>query len=427
MCILRHVQIKEATQGMKTHSFPTFLKIFNSQRRNMQNLEMRSSGDQGGFTIQKTSVAKPRTGRKKQKSGKQQKESIFPPPIIDEDPRPTNNHEKVVFIKEGEGIQREHKIQERFDFLPPLVSQVVELWKRRQAWHREEKSLTLQIKGFCRRLCPLSPGKDKIEVTESGKKIFAKNPEADRLYKAIMGSGEHELFNVALLSAMPLMAARDIIETSRLEVEKEYLKLAKKLPGYKFCTETDGVTPAFLIAIVGEAPGVNHQSLLDFDTQHRLWKRLGLSCMPDGTRQRAVAGAEAMQHGYNPKRRSVVWTFGSSIVRGQNGPYYEMYVKFREQELQKWNEKNITVISAGDIVRIQKKETLEERQELYVSIATKDESVNRNFVVNAETEYRNKLHFNNHVKRLMEKELVKDLWQAFRKEAAEMGEIHVAS
>lgn len=51
---------------------------------------------------------------------------------------------------------------------------------------------------------------------------------------------------------------------------------------------------------------------------------MGLAVMPDGTRQRRVGGVEALDHGYAPARRSVMWNIGACIVKA-GGPLKAVY------------------------------------------------------------------------------------------------------
>jgi hypothetical protein len=74
-----------------------------------------------------------------------------------------------------------------------------------------------------------------------------------------------------------------------------------------------------LAAIVGEAG-----DLSNYANPAKLWKRLGLAVMPDGTRQRRVTGVEGLEHGYSPARRSVVWNIGACIVKA-GGPLKAVY------------------------------------------------------------------------------------------------------
>lgn len=185
--------------------------------------------------------------------------------------------------------------------LANLIAELREQWRRRQAWHRAEKALTLQAKALCRRL------------------VEGDRKEADRLYGAALGKGEHPLAEIALAAIFPLTEARSGVERHRRAVEKRLVVLAKGLPVAPWVEATRGVGLLSLAAIVGEAG-----DLESYANPAKLWKRLGLAVMPDGTRQRRVGGADALDHGYSPARRSVVWNIGSCIVKA-GGPLKEIY------------------------------------------------------------------------------------------------------
>ncbi|KPH79316.1 hypothetical protein [Bosea vaviloviae] len=186
--------------------------------------------------------------------------------------------------------------------LAPIIAEIREQWRRRQSWHRAEKSLTLQSKALCRRL---AEGGDK--------------KEADVIYKAALGTGEHPMAEIAFAAMFPLTEARDGVERHRKLVEKRLAKLAKQLPVAAWVESVRGVGLASLAAIVGEAG-----DLSAYSNPAKLWKRMGLAVMGDGTRQRRIAGVEALDHGYSPARRSVVWNLGACIVKA-GGPLKEIY------------------------------------------------------------------------------------------------------
>lgn len=273
--------------------------------------------------------------------------------------------------EEGIGMLKAIKQVESFS-LPDLqkkVSEIVEQWKRRQAWHKAEKSLTLQAKAILRRLC----GGDK--------------EEAGVLYKAVAGKGEHDLADIGLAACFPILEAKKIIMAHRKPVEKRLAELADGLPGTQLVKETPGLSLFSLAAIMGECPGVSMSGLLDFGTVQRVWKRCGLAVGEDGTRQRKVAGAEAIKHGYNPARRAVIWTIGDSLVKIE-GPYRDLYLRYKAQEEEKANQAGIKVVPA-EAMRNMK----EEERRGYIS----------------------KGHVNSRAKRKMEKELLKHLWVIWHK------------
>lgn len=191
------------------------------------------------------------------------------------------------------------------------IDEIREQWRRRQAWHRAEKSLTLQAKALCRRLA----GGDKAE--------------AEKLFRAAYGKGEHPLADIALAATFPLVEARDGVAKHRVAVERRLAKLAKALPVAPWIQGVRGVGMASLAAIVGEAG-----DLSAYSNPAKLWKRLGLAVMPDGTRQRRVSGDAALDHGYSPARRSVVWNIGACIVKA-GGPLKLIYDARKAYELER--------------------------------------------------------------------------------------------
>jgi hypothetical protein len=183
----------------------------------------------------------------------------------------------------------------------PLIDELREQWRRRQAWHRAEKALTLQAKALCRR--PVGG-----DIREAGK-----------AYDAALGKGEHPLADVALAAIFPLTEARDGVAKHRAAVEKRLVKLAKQLPVAPWVEGVRGVGLLSLAAIVGECG-----DLTAYSNPSKLWKRMGLAVMEDGQRQRRVGGVDGIAHGYSPGRRSVVWNVGACIVKA-GGPLKAVY------------------------------------------------------------------------------------------------------
>jgi hypothetical protein len=184
-------------------------------------------------------------------------------------------------------------------------------WRQRQAWHRAEKALTLQVKALCR---GLTSGDLK---------------EADKLYSAIVGKGEHPDVAIGTAATFPLIQARDGIETHRKAIEKLLAKQAADLPASEWVGSVKGFGIGSLAAIVGEAG-----DLSNYSNPAKLWKRMGLAVMPNGERQRRFADKEmAVLAGYNPSRRSVVWNIGDCLIKANSPQYRPVYDKRKEYEL----------------------------------------------------------------------------------------------
>lgn len=179
-------------------------------------------------------------------------------------------------------------------------------WGDRQSWHREEKSLTLRAKARCRSLC-------------DGDKT-----EADRIYKAALGKGEHERSTLALGMMLPLILARDLIEDHRKKTEKELVKLAKQLPVAPWVESVRGVGILSLVGIVGECG-----DLSNYANPGKLWKRLGLApyhgrAAPSWRKHGGLSAEQWTEVGYSPARRSVMWNVGKTIIQAR-GPLKKIY------------------------------------------------------------------------------------------------------
>ncbi len=90
--------------------------------------------------------------------------------------------------------------------------------------------------------------------------------------------------------------------------------IAKHFPEIKDWVEHDdqfGIGLPGVAAIVGEAG-----DLSNYEYPMKIWKRFGLAVI-DGERQRRVANdpMKAIEHGFNPLRRSLMFTLGDSIVK----------------------------------------------------------------------------------------------------------------
>lgn len=193
------------------------------------------------------------------------------------------------------------------------IDVIRETHRRRQDLHRAEKSLTLQIKAICRRLCAgtLALQWKSGEITEAEYRKRTK-ADADKLYDAIVKEKPHPLFLAATLNTASFFEARAIFEKRRAQTEKELERLAKSLPVATWVASIKGLGLGSLAAIIGEAGDLSL-----YATHSKLWKRLGLAVI-DGGRQRRMTGDAALAHGYSPQRRSIVWNIGQCVLKAQS-------------------------------------------------------------------------------------------------------------
>lgn len=247
------------------------------------------------------------------------------------------------------------------DTLSDSCNQLIELHRHRQDLHRTEKALTLRIKAKCRRVC------------EGDKK------RAEVLYKAIFGKAEHEYAFELMVVTEPFISARSLIKAQRTEVEKQMVEVAKQLPVAKWVESVRGLGLLGLASIIGECG-----DLSNYPTVAKVWKRLGLAVI-NGERQQKKAGAEAIEHGYSPSRRSVVWTVGESLFKS-GGHYADVLRERKAYEKRKAEEQGLIVCPFAKIPKIPKK---------------------------GKEDYRSDGHIHNRAKRYMEKCLIRDLWEAW--------------
>ncbi len=205
-------------------------------------------------------------------------------------------------------------------FVDPLIQQIVEQWRLRQDMVRAMSRLTLQAKAILRRMC-------------AGDKT-----EANKLYRSLKNGKDHDLAAVAQIAVAPLIMAREPLEATRKAIEKHLVVMAKELPIAHMVEETYGLGYLGLAAIVGECG-----DLSAYKSVSAVWKRCGLAVI-DGGRQRKVVGDAAIEHGYSPSRRAVLWTLTDALFRAQSagmkdgaapGPYRALYDEWKAEEVAK--------------------------------------------------------------------------------------------
>lgn len=164
--------------------------------------------------------------------------------------------------------------------------------------------------------------------------------------------------------------------------KKEMEGIAKALPVWKsFGKDVRGFGAASLAAIIAEAG-----SLDNYATIPRLWKRMGLAVMGD-VRQGGLAkgaGAEAwIAHGYNPSRRSAMWNIGDTMLKAQ--------VRREKDANGEDTGGRVSLGKYGNLYLVRKQYEIARNPEIQPIVAHR------------------------RAQRVMEKRLLKDLWQAWRR------------
>lgn len=150
----------------------------------------------------------------------------------------------------------------------------------------------------------------------------AHNPEADRVWNAVAAF------------VLAAQEARKPFEAMRADIETAMRAEAQKLAVWPWYNSNRGCGALGLGIIVGETG-----DLANYATASRVWKRLGLAVIGGKAQGRPGTGATAedwIGHGYNPRRRSALWTVGDSLLKNNDtGVYRALYLARKQFELDK--------------------------------------------------------------------------------------------
>jgi len=183
------------------------------------------------------------------------------------------------------------------------------------------------------------------------------------------------------LVTLQLQVAEDHIRKQRKLVERELVKAAKELPVYSaFVEPINGFGALGLAQIIGEAG-----DLAKYSNPAKLWKRFGLGLVGGERQRRHTDPEKAIAHGYSPRRRSVMFVIGDSLLKKQNA-YKDLYDERKRYEEQK-------AIAAGLVVRA----------------AKPGDPVDQ-----VSAGFRSKMVIHRRSQRYVEKRLLRDLWRSWR-------------
>jgi hypothetical protein len=234
----------------------------------------------------------------------------------------------------------------------PVIAEIIQLWRMRQRWHRAEKSLILQGKAICRAFLAVDDLHHENEKIRTKARDAVKARASKIFDEARDGKDVDQTITFAV---MPFITSIErTFAPERAALEKRLKKLARQLPIWDaWAKAVPGFAELSLAAIVGEAG-----DLSGYSNPAKLWKRMGLAVIK-GERQRKKAGAEeALEHGYNPSRRSVMWNIGGGLIGGMGhdprprigedvtsrddlSDFQKMFVRFIREEVSKvtptWN------------------------------------------------------------------------------------------
>lgn len=281
------------------------------------------------------------------------------------------------------GDDRAQKARDNQTASSPVIAEIIQLTRLWSRWLKAKNKLILQGKAMCR------------QWTEGDK------GEANKLYEAAREGAVNDPHIAFAL--VPFLAATDFFEVEIEKVEKTLTKLGQSLPVWSsWAKDVKGFSALGLAKIIGSAndePG-------NFRNPSCLWKRMGLAVM-DGHRQgNPGTGATAEEwtvEAYSSSRRSIVWNIGNSLIGGMGkfrplfdenvaanaaySPYQKLFAKRCRLEAERLPHKDGTAIKQS-----------ETGKESYT------------------------LHAANRAKRYVEKRLLRDLWQQWRRASLKASE-----
>lgn len=189
-----------------------------------------------------------------------------------------------------------------------IVSRLVFLSRQRKQVLRARVRLSNQVDAQERLIT------GKVKGGKAAKNTFVVSPESRAAAEAVM----------------PILAGHlKSLEGSQKPYDKEISQLAEQLPVWAWAEPVRGIGPQLLGLLIGETG-----DLSNYANPAKVWKRMGLAVMPDGTRQRRIKGDAAIEHGYVAERRSLVWQIGDCMIKlNGEGKYRKLYDERKAFEL----------------------------------------------------------------------------------------------
>jgi hypothetical protein len=275
----------------------------------------------------------------------------------------------------------------------PLISEI-RGWHRQRVFAMEQrKRADLALGSFLRTALGWSralPDADRKRINSQAQDLISLGEAEAKGKSDGVDEPAYIEWRAVILAAIASRAPFDAIEK---QAKTEMANLAKQLPVYSLVETIRGFGEVSLAIIVAEAG-----DLSNYATPSKLWKRMGLAVM-DGVRQGGLSKSAAkddwIEHGYNRLRRSRMWNIGDALIRGNgDGEYRAIYLARKEYERQRALESGLTVAPAAKIP------------------------------AKRASEFMSDGHIHRRAQRYMEKRLLRDLWQAWRRASLPLSPSH---
>lgn len=171
------------------------------------------------------------------------------------------------------------------------IAVIAQMGTQRRAWVKATGNITRQIKAIERRAKDAGLDKEIVDLT-----------------------------------TLPLTEALATIKPYRNQIERDMTKAAKSLGLNEFVDSINGFGYLGLALIVSETG-----DLSNYANPGKVWKRMGLAVFGGKSQRRVKDAAEAVEQGYSPMRRSMMFTIGDSLIKKQNA-YRDLYLERKEYE-----------------------------------------------------------------------------------------------
>jgi hypothetical protein len=261
----------------------------------------------------------------------------------------------------------------------------IRYWHRQRVFAMEQrKRADLALGSFLRTALGWSkalPDADRKRINDQAKALITLG-EAEAKGKAPeVDEPAYDEWRDVIAAAIASRAPFDAVEK---RATKEMGVLAKALPVYPWAEGIRGFGDVSLATIVAEAG-----DLADYPKKGHLWKRMGVAVM-GGVRQggllKSASKDDWIAHGYNRMRRSRVWNIGDALIKGNgDGEYRTAYLARKDYERKRAEANGLTVVPAAKISK------------------------------GRAAEFMSDGHVHRRAQRYMEKRLLRDLWQAWRR------------
>jgi len=280
-----------------------------------------------------------------------------------------------------------------------------ELYRQREAYRLHEQASLGRTFAIISRLTECERG----EVTGLRKALFSKGWETAPAEELTVEFNK----TILVISSEKVSAIRKHagdfekikaeMKKTKGQYEKKMSELIRQLFIWPWASQIRGVAELSLACIVAETVllekkngDLEVKNLGDFGNPAKLWKRFGIGIV-NGEIQREVRDTQkAIDFGYCPRRRAVIWRVGDCLAKLNDGKYRAAFESRKVYEYAQAEKRGEEVLSAGEVMKIQKKEV-----KLKVPKAERKKLISR-------------LHINRRCMRYISKLFLKDLWIAWR-------------